>query len=265
MWTLYCIYYIPDSYRLENHPYVPAKGLHGIRSYVGITNNFERRIRQHRGEIKGGAKYTTGSKRGMWLPLYTVTGFESCAEMPAAQVIRKWEYKLHHMKNRSCRVCSTCNRAAKLHIAMGMEKVSGPAPPNASMQLVPTLHETLPQKAKRLSCQCFMLDPERIASLNCMRARRLSILILRFQKQLAESKKLTKAEQKIHGQELLLYKERGDILRELLSAQKDLSKHIAGNPFDPVASSRSLLQVELGLDSSQKAVDRLQLYGHRRI
>lgn len=34
-------------------------------TYVGITNNPERRIRQHNGIIKGGAKYTT-RKKGTW-------------------------------------------------------------------------------------------------------------------------------------------------------------------------------------------------------
>lgn len=29
------------------------------RSYVGVTNNFTRRIAQHQGEIAGGAKYTS--------------------------------------------------------------------------------------------------------------------------------------------------------------------------------------------------------------
>lgn len=34
-------------------------------TYVGITNNFEKRIRQHNGEIKGGAKNTRRGK-GFW-------------------------------------------------------------------------------------------------------------------------------------------------------------------------------------------------------
>jgi len=37
------------------------------RTYLGITNHKERRIRQHNGEIKGGAKYTTAFKGdGEW-------------------------------------------------------------------------------------------------------------------------------------------------------------------------------------------------------
>jgi len=38
------------------------------RTYVGITNNINRRIRQHNCEIKGGAKYTTNFKGdGLWI------------------------------------------------------------------------------------------------------------------------------------------------------------------------------------------------------
>ena len=49
----YCVYLLTHS-------------IHN-RTYLGITNNFSRRIRQHNNEIKGGAKYTTAHKgEGEW-------------------------------------------------------------------------------------------------------------------------------------------------------------------------------------------------------
>ncbi len=37
-------------------------------TYVGITNNFTRRLRQHNCELKGGARYTTSHKKdGNWI------------------------------------------------------------------------------------------------------------------------------------------------------------------------------------------------------
>jgi len=44
------------------------------KSYVGMTNNFFRRIRQHNKEIKGGAKYT--SKYNNWYPVCIIDGFK---------------------------------------------------------------------------------------------------------------------------------------------------------------------------------------------
>tara|TARA_Y100001958_G_C21206739_1_gene532761 strand:- start:235 stop:636 length:402 start_codon:yes stop_codon:yes gene_type:complete len=42
-------------------------------SYVGMTNDFFRRFRQHNKEIKGGAKYT--SKKINWYPVIIIDGF----------------------------------------------------------------------------------------------------------------------------------------------------------------------------------------------
>lgn len=46
------------------------------RTYVGITNNFKRRIRQHNGDLKhGGARYTKAHRP--WKPLLKVKGFKT--------------------------------------------------------------------------------------------------------------------------------------------------------------------------------------------
>ena len=38
------------------------------KTYLGVTNNIERRIRQHNCELKGGAKYTSINKEeGNWI------------------------------------------------------------------------------------------------------------------------------------------------------------------------------------------------------
>lgn len=44
------------------------------RTYIGATKNFGRRLRQHNGELKGGAKYTRGRQ---WKPVFFVRGFET--------------------------------------------------------------------------------------------------------------------------------------------------------------------------------------------
>jgi predicted GIY-YIG superfamily endonuclease len=42
------------------------------KTYVGATNDFLRRLRQHNGEISGGAKSTKGYK---WEPIFHIVGF----------------------------------------------------------------------------------------------------------------------------------------------------------------------------------------------
>ena len=43
-------------------------------TYVGMTNNFFKRIRQHNKEIKGGARYTSKSEN--WYPICIIDGFK---------------------------------------------------------------------------------------------------------------------------------------------------------------------------------------------
>lgn len=47
--------------------------------YTGMTNNFTRRLRQHNGELKGGAR-STHCRRGHWAARIHVEGFESKGE-----------------------------------------------------------------------------------------------------------------------------------------------------------------------------------------
>lgn len=48
----------------------------GRRTYVGMTNNFSRRLRQHNGELAGGARSTSNSLTP-WVPIAILIGFPS--------------------------------------------------------------------------------------------------------------------------------------------------------------------------------------------
>jgi predicted GIY-YIG superfamily endonuclease len=52
---------------MNNYNVYLLKNTCSNRTYVGITNNLKRRLRQHNGYIKGGAKYTNNFKgSGEW-------------------------------------------------------------------------------------------------------------------------------------------------------------------------------------------------------
>ena len=69
---MYCVYLIKS----------------GNYSYVGMTNDFFHRLRQHNGEIKGGAKYT--SKRKDWYPVLIIDNF------PDKRSACQCEWRLKH-------------------------------------------------------------------------------------------------------------------------------------------------------------------------
>ncbi|XP_076949040.1 structure-specific endonuclease subunit slx1-like [Bidens hawaiensis] len=58
-----------------------------IKTYVGVTNNFTRRLKQHNGEINGGAKATQAGRP--WICACIVRGFESKSE--ACKFEFKWK------------------------------------------------------------------------------------------------------------------------------------------------------------------------------
>ena len=59
----------------------------GKRSYTGQTNHFERRLRQHNGEISGGARYTKTKTR--WTPLFCVTQFKTLRSVLQFEIAMK--------------------------------------------------------------------------------------------------------------------------------------------------------------------------------
>jgi structure-specific endonuclease subunit SLX1 len=59
----------------------------GARTYVGATVNPDRRLRQHNGEICGGARATHGR---VWRRVYLIGGF--AGERPALRFEWRWKW-----------------------------------------------------------------------------------------------------------------------------------------------------------------------------
>lgn len=85
-------------------------------TYNGCTNNFTRRIRQHNGEIKGGAKCT--SKRGPWSPYCIITGFQDNVE--ALQT--EWRIKRVEGRKRARKYSGPVGRIKGLDKILQMEQ-----------------------------------------------------------------------------------------------------------------------------------------------
>lgn len=81
--------------------------INGKRTYVGYTNNLERRLRQHNGEIKGGAKYTRGRK---WEFMGYIEGF------PDKIIALQCEWKIKH--------CGIRNREKAVEFVLNLDKMT---------------------------------------------------------------------------------------------------------------------------------------------
>lgn len=71
----------------QNYCYL-LKSHKGNRSYVGYTTDLSHRLRQHNGEITGGAKRTRGFRP--WFPICLIFGFQD-----HRQALR-FEWRWHH-------------------------------------------------------------------------------------------------------------------------------------------------------------------------
>lgn len=92
---------------------------HSNRTYNGYTNNPSRRIRQHNGEIKGGAKYTKKYGNCSWEIYAIVKGFPD--NINALQC----EWRIKHPNNRrrlSRKYCSPRGRIVGLNEVLKLEQ-----------------------------------------------------------------------------------------------------------------------------------------------
>lgn len=95
------------------------------RTYVGSTNNFKRRLRQHNDELKGGAVYT--HNRGPWIPIVTVHGFHN--KIQSLQL----EWALKHVP--PVTVHGLNARLNKLIILLNKDKWTSKSPEASSVPL----------------------------------------------------------------------------------------------------------------------------------
>lgn len=91
-------------------------------TYVGMSNNVHKRLRQHNKEIKGGAKYTT-SKSSNWKHVCIITGFKT------KQNALQFEWALKHVPPRNKGGIES--RLNKLEILLNKDKWTSNSP-NAS-------------------------------------------------------------------------------------------------------------------------------------
>jgi predicted GIY-YIG superfamily endonuclease len=82
------------------------------RVYAGKTCDLPRRLRQHNGELAGGARYTRG--RGPWRPVATVTGFET--DVQALQA----EWRLRKALRKARSPCAAIAKACRDLLSRGV-------------------------------------------------------------------------------------------------------------------------------------------------
>jgi predicted GIY-YIG superfamily endonuclease len=119
----------PDSSYLV---YLLHSTLNPRRTYIGCTNNMVRRLRQHNGELVGGARATHNGRP--WRVAITVTGFHD--QRQALQF--EWAWK--HMRHGGSGVDQRRTHLVRL---MAKERWTSNAPLAASVSLHVNNHPNL--------------------------------------------------------------------------------------------------------------------------
>ena len=96
-------------------------------TYVGVSNNVEKRLRAHNAEISGGAKYTT-SKGKDWKHICIIRGFPTKIES------MQFEWALKHVPPRNAGGIK--NRITKLFILLNKQQWTKNAPLAETMPLI---------------------------------------------------------------------------------------------------------------------------------
>jgi predicted GIY-YIG superfamily endonuclease len=95
------------------------------KTYVGFSTNVDRRLRQHNGEIQGGARATHG---GSWKRICTIAGFPT--QQSALQFEWKWKHCTRKAKGGSA-VERRCEALLKL---LNLEQSTSKAVPFANYE-----------------------------------------------------------------------------------------------------------------------------------
>lgn len=104
------------------------------RTYIGYTNDFKKRLRQHNGEISGGAKYTTAYKgTNGWHPVAVIEGF------PDNKWAMSFEWRMKKYKNSKGKLKSSSGldkRLKNIFEIIKENKITGKSLPPSEIPLL---------------------------------------------------------------------------------------------------------------------------------
>jgi predicted GIY-YIG superfamily endonuclease len=111
--------YLVKSERIITNKY--GKKLKKLWTYTGVTNDLRRRLRQHNGKIKGGARYTRGKK--------FISGF------PDRKTALQYEWRTHHPSRIRKGKNPLTKRLKQINAMMFMKKVTKKSIPHEQLEL----------------------------------------------------------------------------------------------------------------------------------